>query len=92
MHGGTCDCHKHVTSHNIHNARQRPSPAPTCVLQGLRAPSPTAAGALYGAVRATGLVTVSLEHFTCTNVQGAHGWACLLLQYQVRGGQGSWFR
>lgn len=39
---------------------------------------------LHGPIHATNVSYVILQNFNCSNVRNAHGWACLLLQYNAR--------
>ncbi|GLC52793.1 hypothetical protein PLESTB_000669100 [Pleodorina starrii] len=54
---------------------------------GLRPPSGGGAGggvgALYGPIHATNVSYAGLRNFTCADVRDAHGWACVLLQYNM---------
>lgn len=55
-------------------------------LQRLRAPwlgeAADAGQQVYGALAASGLRSVAASGVNCTGVTGAHGWACMLLEYK----------
>ncbi|GLI62650.1 hypothetical protein VaNZ11_005318 [Volvox africanus] len=54
--------------------------AQNVTLQGLRRPAHLSSTSHFGAVRVTGLRGASLESIHCSEVRGAMGWACVLLQ------------
>ncbi|GIL48618.1 hypothetical protein Vafri_5090 [Volvox africanus] len=54
--------------------------AQNVTLQGLRRPANRSSTSHFGAVRVTGLRGANLESIRCSEVRGAMGWACVLLQ------------
>ncbi|KXZ43722.1 hypothetical protein GPECTOR_82g256 [Gonium pectorale] len=52
-------------------------------LRGLAAPPLPPTYNVHGAVAASGLSRVNLTGLSCSGVRGAHGWACLLLEFKA---------